>query len=66
MIGGFLVGVKVIEFGGIGLGLYVGMVFVDLGVDVVWVCCLGGLMMLFEDCDLLYCGKWIVDLDVKM
>ena len=64
--GGPLVGVKVIELGGIGPGPHAGMVLADLGADVVRVRRVrGGLKMPAEDRDLLHRGKRIVDLDVK-
>jgi alpha-methylacyl-CoA racemase len=63
--GGPLVGVRVIELGGIGPGPHAGMVLADLGADVVRVRRPGGLAMPAEDRDLLHRGKRIVDLDVK-
>jgi alpha-methylacyl-CoA racemase len=63
--GGPLVGVKVIELGGIGPGPHAAMVLADLGADVVRVRRPGGLQMPAEDVDLLHRGKRVVDLDVK-
>jgi alpha-methylacyl-CoA racemase len=63
--GGPLVGVRVIELGGIGPGPHAGMVLADLGADVVRVRRPGGFAMPAEDRDLLNRGKRIVDLDVK-
>ncbi|MGV0603046.1 CaiB/BaiF CoA transferase family protein [Mycolicibacterium sp. XJ1904] len=62
---GPLVGVKVIELGGIGPGPHAGMVLADLGADVVRVRRPGGLQMPPENVDLLHRGKRVVDLDVK-
>ncbi len=62
---GPLVGVKVIELGGIGPGPHAAMILADLGADVVRVRRPGGLTMPAEDVDLLHRGKRIVDLDVK-
>ena len=62
---GPLVGVKVMELGGIGPGPHAAMVLADLGADVVRVRRPDGLTMPAEDVDLLHRGKRIVDLDVK-
>lgn len=58
---GPLVGVKVIELGGIGPGPHAAMALAD----VVRVRRPDGLTMPAEDVDLLHRGKRIVDLDVK-
>jgi alpha-methylacyl-CoA racemase len=58
---GSLVGVKVIELGGIGPGPHAAMVLAA----VVRVRRPDGLTMPAEDVDLLHRGKRIVDLDVK-
>lgn len=63
---GPLVGVRVIELGGIGPGPHAGMVLADLGADVVRVRRPGGgLQMPREDVDLMHRGKRVVDLDLK-
>ncbi|TGD87522.1 CoA transferase [Mycolicibacterium sp. CH28] len=70
---GPLLGVRVIELGGIGPGPHAGMMLADLGADVVRVRRPdrgdgnrhGGLKMPAESVDLMHRGKRIVDLDVK-
>ncbi|NVN53683.1 Alpha-methylacyl-CoA racemase [Mycolicibacterium hippocampi] len=63
---GPLIGVRVIELGGIGPGPHAGMVLADLGADVVRVRRPGGgLEMPREDVDLMHRGKRVVDLDLK-
>jgi alpha-methylacyl-CoA racemase len=62
---GPLIGVRVIELGGIGPGPHAAMMLADLGADVVRVRRPGAVSVPAEDQDLLHRGKRIVDLDVK-
>lgn len=60
---GFLVGVKVVEFVGIGLGLFCVMLLFDMGVDVICIDCKGGCSG--GKYDIVSCGKCLVVLDLK-
>ncbi|MGL4307190.1 MAG: CaiB/BaiF CoA transferase family protein, partial [Mycobacteriaceae bacterium] len=62
---GPLVGVKVIELGGIGPGPHAGMLLADLGADVVRVRRPGGAQLPPEDKDILLRGRRVIDLDIK-